>query len=91
MFHQSYHFFLGICNGSADFIFRGAVFFSEGPKAFLISLRLAVFRCKVEANSLWHVPKISPQERSSGFLFQGHFPLSDLWSYTVGFLLQLRD
>ena len=75
--------------GSADFILRVAVFFSEGPKAFLISPRLAVFRCKADANSLWHVPKISPQERSSGSLYQGHFSLSDLWSYTVGFLLQL--
>ena len=61
MFHQSYHFFLGICNGSADFILRGAVFFSEGPKAFLISLRLAVFRCKVEANrSLARAKDFSP-------------------------------
>lgn len=51
--------------GSADFILRVAVFFSEAPKAFLISPRLAVFRCKANANSLWHVPKISPQERSS--------------------------
>ena len=51
--------------GSADFILRVAVFSSEAPKAFLISPRLAVFRCKANANSLWHVPKISPQERSS--------------------------
>lgn len=75
--------------GSADFILRVAVFFSEGPKAFLISPRLAVFRCKADANSLWHVPKISPQERLSGSLYQGHFALSDLRSYTVEFLLQL--
>lgn len=74
---------------SADFILRGSVFFSEGPKAFLISPGLPVFRCKVEVNSLWHVPKLSPQKRSSGSLFQDHFALSDLWSYTVGFLLQL--
>ena len=74
--------------GSADFILRVAVFFSEGPKAFLISPRLAVFRCKADA-SLWHLPKISPRERSSGSLYQGHFALSDLWSYTVGFLQQL--
>ena len=32
VFHPSAHLFLGICNGSLHFVFRGLVFFSKIPK-----------------------------------------------------------